>query len=96
MGYKFVGSANCRCKGVGRGGVGTFFTKLVPFVDCSDKKRVSKLFCLACRYNVSSLSLSLICFQNTLVHYQQFKGGRNLTEASAHSHSSRNESQALL
>ena len=39
----------------------SFFAKLVPFVDCSDqqkttttKNRVSKPFCLACRYNVAS------------------------------------------
>ena len=51
---KFVGSADCRCKGVGREGVDSFFTELVPFVDCSDEERVSNLFCLACRYNVSS------------------------------------------
>ena len=51
---KFVGSAGCRCKGVGRGGVDSFFTELVPFVVCSDKERVSKLFCLACRHDVSS------------------------------------------
>ena len=51
---KFVGSADCRCKGVGREGVDSFFTELVPFVVCSDKERVSKLFCLACRHDVSS------------------------------------------
>ena len=30
---KFVGYADCRCKDVGRGGMDSFFTKLVPFVD---------------------------------------------------------------
>ena len=44
---KFVGSADCRCKGVDRGGMDNFFTTLVPFVDCSDTERVSKLFRLA-------------------------------------------------
>ena len=44
---KIVGSARCRCQGVGREGMDSFFTKLVPFVDCSDEERVSELFCLA-------------------------------------------------
>ena len=51
---KCVGSADCRCKDVSRGSMKSFFTKMVPFVDCSDEERVSNLFCLACRYNVSS------------------------------------------
>ena len=51
---KVVGSADCRYKGIDRGGMDTFFTKLVPFADCLEKK-VSKLFRLACRYNIASV-----------------------------------------
>ena len=41
----FVGSADCGCKGVGREAMDSFFTKLAPFVDCSDKEFKEFLNC---------------------------------------------------
>ena len=54
MDLKFVGYADCKCKGVDRGAMDSFFSTLVPFADCSDKDGVSKLFCPASRYDIAS------------------------------------------